>query len=119
MSANFWCWLPVLGLLPGSPDFLHRVEGIQESPAQSPSTVIVEFVGGLLKRYPELSERQINTAWADGPLLGDASGQFIDIGIQWSRYEEAVPFVVLTAQQFGLNCYDPQNSHFYPMKNKN
>jgi len=114
MSANFWCWLPVLGLLPGSPDFLHRVDEIHESPRQPPTPAIVEFVGGLLKRYPELSKSQTNTVWADGPLLGDASGQFIDIGIQWDYYEEAVPFIVVTARQFGLSCYDPQDSQYYP-----
>ena len=119
MSANFWCWLPMLGLLPGSRDFSHRVEGIQEASPRPPATAIVEFVGALTKRYPELKEGQTNTVWADGPLLGDASGQFIDIGILWDRSEEAVPFIVLTANKFGLNCYDPQNSRFYPVKNSN
>ena len=117
MSANFWCWLPALGLLPGSPNFADRVAQIQESAhPQKPSTVIVEFVGSLLRRYPELTETQTNTAWADGPLLGDANGQFIDIGIRWDYYEKTVPFVVITAHHFGLDCYDPQDSRFYPAK---
>ena len=116
MSANIWCWSPVLGLLASSPNFVDKVAQLQESVPQPPAAIIVDFVGALLKRYPELSKNQTNTAWAVGPLLRDANGQFIDIGIQSDHYDDAGPFVVQTAHQFGLSCYDPQNGRSYPAK---
>jgi hypothetical protein len=116
MSANIWCWLPVLGLLPSSQDFNHRVEMIQESRRAEPVPAIVEFAGALVKHYPELSRNDPDTAWAVGPLLRDASGPFIDIGIQWDKYDDAAQLVFTTARQFGLNCYDPQKSRYYPAR---
>lgn len=114
LSASFWCWLPALGLIPGSPDFLHKVDELHQPPFPAASYVLVEFVDTLLKKYPDLADNPDETVWADGPLKRDISGQFIDMGIQWSGYEQAIPFVVLTAHRFGLNCYDPQVSRFYP-----
>ena len=116
MSANFFCWLPILGLIPSSPDFSAKIEKLQEAPHSSPSPVVVEFVDDLLKRYPEQTAK-IESVWADAPLKSDITGQFIDMGILWSRYSEAVPFIVSTAHHFRLNCYDPQDSRYYLAKN--
>ena len=118
MSAGFWCWVPALALLPGSPGFLHRVDGFHQLPAKPPATEIVQFIGSLLKRYPDLTQvgPGDNTAWADGPLLNDANGGFIDLGVRWSYYAKVSNFVITTAHKHGLNCYDPQIYHYYPMK---
>ncbi|HEX4160551.1 MAG TPA: hypothetical protein VHY79_18940, partial [Rhizomicrobium sp.] len=56
MSANFWCWIPALALLPGSSAFLHRVDEFHQLPAKPPAVEIVQFVGSLLKRYPDPME---------------------------------------------------------------
>ena len=118
MSANFWCWVPTLALMPYSHDFLDRVDHLHRAPFQPPATAIAGFVGGLLKRYPDLTVAD-QTAWADGPMLGDANGQFTDFSIRWDYYEKVVPFVVSTALRFHLNCLDPQTSQFYTTKNPN
>jgi len=117
VSASFWCWAPVLALNPYSHDFFDRVDRLQDAPDRPPATVIVEFVRGLLKRYPDLSDTQTEGPWADGPLVRDANGQFIDISIVWSEYPMVVPFVVSTARHFKLDCFDPQTYQFYPGKN--
>ena len=109
----------MLGLLPGSPDFFQRVEGIQEASPRPPASAIIEFVGELTRRYPEPTKEHPDSAWAESPILGDASGQFINIGVQWDHYQEVAPFIVATANNRGLSCYDPQNSRFYPTKKSN
>ena len=116
MSANFWCWVPALALTPYSHDFLDRVDQLHRTPFQPPATAIVEFVGGLLKRYPDVSVAD-ETAWADGPMLGDANGRFIDFSIRWDYYDKIVPFVVSTALRFHLDCLDPQTFQFYTAEN--
>ncbi len=119
MSANFWCWLPALALIPGSPDFFDRVDAAHGPPKQKPAAAIVNFVHDLTRRYPDLSETALDTAWADGPMIGDANGGFIDFTIVWSHYDGVVvPFIVRTARNNGLNCYDPQSSFYYPAEPK-
>ncbi len=113
MSANFWCWAPALALVPSSPDFLHRVDGLHDAPFKPPAHAIVEFVNGLTRKYPDLGVSD-NSPWADGPLVGDANGQFIDFSIQWDSYERVIPFVLLTARKSGLSCYDPQDYRYFP-----
>jgi hypothetical protein len=84
VSADILCWLPILGLLPGSPDFSTKLEQIQESHYVSrlPAPELVEFVDTLLKRYPEQTE-DITSVWADAPLKGDIIGDFVDIPVLW------------------------------------
>jgi hypothetical protein len=95
MTANFWCWVPALALIPGSPGFLHRVDELHQLPAQPPATEIVQFVGNLEKRYPDLTEvgPDDNTAWADGPMLNNVNGGFIDsqsVGITTTRLRRSL-----------------------------
>lgn len=118
MSANFWCWAPALALLPHSPNFIHRVDEFHSTPFKPASPVIVRFVGSLLKRYPDLSDKEEETAWADGPMMRDANGGFIDFSIRWDYYEKVVPFVTSAAHKLGLSCYDPQTSYYYPATGK-
>ena len=115
MSANIWCWIPALGLLPNSADFMHRVDEFDRRPAKPAAPGIVRYVDDLLKRYPDLSATtEVETPWADGPMIRDANGGFIDFSITWSQYDKVIPFVTSTAQRDGLNCFDPQTSYYYP-----
>lgn len=118
MSADFWCWLPVIGLLPTSPDFMHRIDEYNPMPTRPPLPAIVRFVNDLLTRYPDLSATETETAWADGPMIGDASGGFINIGIRWDYYDKVVPFVTESATRDGLDCFDPQDATYYPVNGK-
>jgi hypothetical protein len=110
--------VPALALLPGSAGFLHRVDGLHQLPTQPPATEIVLFVGSLLKRYPDLTEvgPDDNTAWADGRMLNDANGGFIDFSVRWDYYDKVAPFIVTTAHKHGLNCYDRQIYRYYPFR---
>src|SRR5262249_49566449 len=113
MSANFYCWEPILSLQPGSSDFRRKIEELHRAPHPPPTSTMLKFVDSLLARYPDLTETE-DTVWADGPLKGNIIGEFINMGIMWSGYVEAVPFVIATAHSFGLHAYDPQDEHFYP-----
>lgn len=108
----------MLGLLPGSPDFLQRTDDYDRLLAKPASTAIVRFVDDLLKRYPDVSERITETAWADGPMIRDANGGFINFSIRWDYYDKVMPFVISTARRDGLNCYDPQTATYYPAAGK-
>jgi hypothetical protein len=116
MSANFWCWVPLLALVPGSPDFAQRVEKLHNPPFESPAPPIADFVYRLTNVYPDLDATGAETAWADGPMIGDANGQFIDFSIRWDYYDKVAPLIVSTGRAAGLNCYDPQTQEFYPLK---
>jgi hypothetical protein len=72
-------------------------------------------VDSLTKRYPDLTETT-ETVWADGPMIRDANGQFIDFSVRSDAYERVAPFVLSTARRVGLACYDPQIYRYYPAK---
>jgi hypothetical protein len=117
LSANFWCWVPALALAPSSPDFLHRVDSLHDAPFKPPAHAIVEFVNGLTRKYPDLSVSG-EGPWADGPMIRDANGAFIDFSITWDGYEHVIPFVLSTARRSGLDCYDPQDYRCYPTEGR-
>lgn len=79
----------------------------------APAPEIVSFVKRLTGVYPDLTETSTDTAWADGPLLGDANGGYINFSIRWDYYEKVRPLVISSAQLSGLNCYDPQTSESF------
>lgn len=114
MSANFYCWEKELALKPGSAEFETAIQDIHKPPYAQPSEKMLNFVDALLRKYPDLTETD-DTVWSDGPLRGNIIGQFINLGIMWSGYEEAIPFVIATAHSFHLHCYDPQDGSFYPV----
>jgi len=111
MSADFHCWDPVLKLQPSDPDFPQKVDALYET-EEPPSPVLLGFTAALLERYQDLTATD-NTAWSVGPLSGEIIGRFMNVPVRWSRYEEAGPFVIETAQRFGLCCYDLAANRFY------
>lgn len=115
MTAHLYCWHPELNLLPTDKAFGDRIEALHK-PRRVPRTSpqLIAFVDALLDRYPDLTETQ-DTVWADGPLKGNIVDEFINMSLKWSRYKDAVPFVIQTAHQHGLHCYDPQDGAFYPV----
>jgi hypothetical protein len=78
----------------------------------SPSPAIRRFVEALLARHPDLTELDDaevdDSPWADGPLIGNASGSFIYFALVHSRAKEVLPFIVETAAPERLVVYDPQ-----------
>ncbi len=113
MTAYLYCWAPSLTLHPEDADFHERVDALHRSPEQPRSTKLIAFVEALLARYPDLTETE-DTVWGDGPLIGNILWDFINMSLVWSRYDEALPFIVETAHKHVLHCYDPQTDTFYP-----
>src|SRR5689334_16289742 len=113
MSANFYCWTPSLGLDPKARDFHDRIEALEEVEPSPASPKLLEFVGALLARYPDLDDDN-DTVWAAGPLSDEIIGDFINMAVVWPRVEEAQTFIRATAHQHGLHFYDPQSDVFYP-----
>jgi hypothetical protein len=111
LSANFYCWEPILDICPKRSDFSQRLQEAQDQ--SGASAKLLEFVASLLVKYPDLMDTD-DTPWADGPLTGDISGNFINFGVSWSWYnDDLISFVVETAHSHGLHCFDPQSNEFY------
>lgn len=86
-------------------------EGVQEEPTPG----IRAFVDALLARWPDIHlDAGEHSPWSDGPLIANASGGSIHLAMQWSRAEEASAFVVSTAVEHGLVCFDPQSETLRP-----
>src|SRR5579862_9725981 len=116
MTAHLYCWAPGLDLNPQNPGFHERVWALHQMGKSPRSPRLVAFVEALLSRYADLTETE-DTVWADGPLVNNILGDFINMSLIWPRYAEAVPFVVETAHKHGLHCYDPQTEEFYLLRN--
>jgi hypothetical protein len=112
MSANFYAWLPSLPLDPAAKSFGDDVEALYAK-AEAPHPKLLEFVGALLERHPDLDGSN-NTCWAAGPLRDEILGGFINVAVAWRQADEAWAFFRQTAHAHGLVCYDPQMGRFYP-----
>jgi hypothetical protein len=112
VSANLYCWEPSAALDPHAAQFAEDVERLYLRPAP-PSARMTRFVEDLLSTYPDLTQTR-ETVWSDGPLLENAIGPFINLGIVWAEIDRVMPIVVAVAHAHGLHCYDPQSEKFYP-----
>jgi hypothetical protein len=113
MTAHLYCWDLSLGLVPTDRSFYDRIKALHRDAKPPPSPKLVAFVADLLVRYGDLTETD-DTVWGDGPMVNNIIGDFINMSLIWSRYQEAVPFVTMTARKHGLHCFDPQTGEFYP-----
>jgi hypothetical protein len=116
MTAHLYCWDPKIGLDPADRMFWDKIRALRSEVPPRRSPKLIAFVTDLLARYGDLTETN-DTVWADGPLVGNIIGDYINMSLSWSRYHEAIPFVIATAHQHGLHCYDPQTGKFYPALN--
>jgi hypothetical protein len=74
------------------------------------SPQIQSYVAKLIDRWPDLttgSEAE-RSAWAQRPLLGNASGTLIYFAIRSSRAGEVASYAAELASDAGLVCFDPQ-----------
>ncbi|WP_127480686.1 hypothetical protein [Nocardioides pantholopis] len=80
-----------------------------------PTPAIRAYVDALLARWPDITEDAgEDSPWADGPLIGNASGSSIHFSLVWSAAEEASEFAARLAHDHGLVCYDPQREALRP-----
>ncbi|CAN5175523.1 hypothetical protein BH23ACT9_BH23ACT9_35210 [soil metagenome] len=77
-----------------------------------PAAAIIAFVEGLLQRWPDLDEHnEDEVPWADAPLVGNALGPLLYLGITNGELgDQAVAYVRDLAAQAGLVCFDPQQA---------
>lgn len=88
-----------------------------DSEPRPPSPRIEAYVRALLDRYPDIGsdeDEEEQSPWADGPLMGDASGPFLYLPLVYSQCDEASAWVAQLAQDRGLVCYDPQFGKLRP-----
>lgn len=118
MSANLYAWEPSLQFDPKTENFVDWLDRFSDLETRvAPTKTIQAFVKALLERYHDLTNKNdgIDSVWAFGPLMSGASGSFIDVAIVWNRYEEVRLFFIQTANDMGLNVYDPQNNCLFPI----
>jgi hypothetical protein len=74
------------------------------------SPQIQSYVAKLVDRWPDLSTgpETERSAWAQRPLLGNASGTLIYFAIRSSRAGEVASYAAQLASDAGLVCFDPQ-----------
>ena len=82
-----------------------------------PTEVITEFVDQLLRRWPDITkDADEESPWADGPMIGNASGSMIYFSMVFSMADEASAFAAELAQRLGLQCFDPQLEQLRPAR---
>lgn len=82
---------------------------LETEDANPPTERIREYVGALLRRWPDITiDETGESPWSVGPLLGEADGPVICVSMQWDRAEEVSAFVAKTAASMGLVCFDLQ-----------
>ena len=79
-----------------------------------PTAKIKEFVETLTATFPDLDalgdDEVDDSPWSDSPLLGNASGPFIYVGMVFSdAAEQAWELARATAERLGLVAFDPQS----------
>lgn len=81
---------------------------------EPPTDRIAGYVAALLARFPDITDigddEEDTTPWADGPMIGNASGPFIYFGMVTNDAVEAGwTHAVTTAHSMGLVAFDPQS----------
>ncbi|MGB8861346.1 MAG: hypothetical protein WCC60_18965, partial [Ilumatobacteraceae bacterium] len=75
-----------------------------------PTPAIRCFVDALLQKWPDLgSSDGDDSPWSDSPMIDNAQGPFLYLGISTARVCDAVPFVFELARSHGLVCFDPSS----------
>lgn len=84
---------------------MDRLEAGDQEP---PTERISAYVSALLDRWPDIDgDAGEDSPWADGPLIGNASGSFIYFAMVWSRAEEASAYAARVAEQHGARLLRP------------
>ena len=75
-----------------------------------PTPAIRRFVDALLERWPDLgASGGDDSPWSDAPMIDNAHGPFLSLGIGTARVDDAVPYVSELARSHDLVCFDPSS----------
>jgi hypothetical protein len=83
-----------------------------ESASDPPTARLAAFVRALTARYPDIGDlpddREGESPWSDGPLLQNAIGPFLYFSLVAGMAEAVLQFIVDSAHEHELVCFDPQ-----------
>jgi hypothetical protein len=78
------------------------------------------LIDRLTAKYPcicDLPEDKVDEGvWTDGPLRNNAGPEVTTLGIESSRIEEVLPFLIEVSNDLGLAVFDPQEAKVYRPK---
>jgi len=99
-----------------------QIEKLRESyydDAREKAPQLVALHGVLTAKYPCLcsyaddDEDMENSPWADGPMINNFSHEMGMLAISFSRAEEVVPFIVVSANRLGITVADGQTGEIH------
>lgn len=89
---------------------MEQWQGEGTPPYAEPTPAIRAYVAALLERWPDITtDEGEDSPWADGPIIGNATGPLCYFAMTWSRADEASAFAATVAKAHGLVCFDPQS----------
>ena len=85
---------------------------LQEGKApQAFDAAVYAFSSALTRHYPDLEmvpEEDLDASpWASAPEI---SGNYMIVALRAERFAEVFPLILQLAEEYGLVCFDPQNT---------
>jgi hypothetical protein len=81
---------------------------------EPPTDAIRGYVDELLARWPDITEDGgDNSPWADGPLIGNASGPVFVFSLGVTSLAESIPYCTEVARRRGIVLYDQEQAEVY------
>lgn len=78
---------------------------------------VMKLYTALTKEYPcicDLPDDEVDDGvWSDGPLKNNFSADFTCLGIVYSKVDEALPFIIKTANKMDFAVFDPQEEKIF------
>ncbi len=93
-----------------------HVRQLNKNDSGKPSKDFIFLLKKLMERYPCICDEQEDDdrdfIWSDGPLLNNAGENITILGLS-SDIDEAMPFIVKTANSMGFVVFDEQEGKIY------
>jgi len=72
-----------------------------------PTATIREFVEAILAQWPDITEEGGEASpWSDGPMMNNAAGMALLVGVSLSRLADAEPLLISVARRLGVVLLD-------------
>jgi hypothetical protein len=79
-----------------------------------PTDALRGYVEELLERWPDIIEDgSEDSPWADGPLIGNASGPLFVFSLAANTLEESIPYCTEVARRRGIVLFDQEQDEVY------
>jgi hypothetical protein len=84
----------------------------KENSATEQGQDFLDLIEKLKEKFPcisDLPDDKIDEGvWSDGPLSGNAGKDLTTLGVVYSQVDNAIPFLIKTANECGFVVFDPQ-----------